>query len=270
MFYHYSPLHDYPALRYWTPYTIAATPTSCSFFSGNENKSENDNDQVLNKLYRDRRVHVQQKDNIIVFSLDLPGIKSSDATVEIRDGVLSVHAQRNTGANVSAKYVQHFFLKDSSADDENIRANLIDGVLTITVPKKEELKPFPVTVTAEYPPTKAEDNAKDVRFSIDLPGVKASDVNLEYTEGTITLHAESKVLERVSTIDKYFSIDRTKVDATAFKAYLVDGVLTITGYLKDASELKLIAFTDGSTPAKAEEEKNGDDKMIVETVTDEK
>jgi HSP20 family protein len=274
MFYHHSPFSFYPSSRYWTPYALSSPRTSTFTFEDGEDRA---NDQLAKQeaassdapvIYQDRNVRIQHKDKNIVFSIDMPGIKSLDTKIEIRDGVLSVNAERKIGSNGSAKYAQHFLLKDSDAQSEDVHANLCDGVLTITIPKKEETKPFTIPVLAEYAPPKSESDEKDVRFTVDLPGVNISNIKLELADDTITLHAERKIFEKVSTIDKYFSVDRTKVDVNAFKAYLVDGVLTITGYLKDPAQPKSIAVVDGLTEMTIEDGKKQPEEMIVETVTD--
>jgi HSP20 family molecular chaperone IbpA len=270
MFYHHTPFHFYPSSRYWTPYALSAPKEST--FSCEEGE-DRPSDQLAKQedapvIYQDRNVRIQHQDKNIVFSIDMPGIKSSDTKVEIRNGVLSVNAERKIGTNGSAKYAQHFLLKDSDARSEDIHANLSDGVLTITIPKKEETKPFAIPVLSEYAPPKAENDEKDVRFTVDLPGVNVRNIKLEISDDTITLHAERKVFDKVSTIDKYFSVDRAKVDVSAFKAYLTDGVLTITGYLKDPEQPKSITVVDGLTDMTIEDGKKEHEEMIVETVTE--
>jgi HSP20 family molecular chaperone IbpA len=270
MFYHYTPFHFYPSPRCWTPYALS-TPKESTFSC--EDGEDRTSDQLAKQddapvIYQDRNVRIQHKDKYTVFSIDMPGIKSSDTKVEIRNGVLSVNAERKIGTNGSAKYAQHFLLKDSDARSEEVHANLSDGVLTITIPKKEETKPIAIPVLAEYAPPKSENDDKDVRFTVDLPGVSVSNVKLEISDDTITLHAERTVFEKVSSIDKYFSVDRTKVDVSAFKAYLTDGVLTITGYLKDPEQPKSITVVDGLTDMTIEDERKGHDEIIVETVTE--
>jgi HSP20 family molecular chaperone IbpA len=98
--------------------------------------------------------------------------------------------------------------------------------------------------------------------------VKAGDASLELKDDTISLHATRRVFDKVSSMDRYFSIDRSKVDATTFKAYLVDGVLTITVTKQEAPEPKPILVT---TKPNAIEGKNEDTEMVVvETVAEEK
>jgi HSP20 family molecular chaperone IbpA len=282
MFYYQSPSNFPLSSRYWTPYSLNAPPSShCATSDGDKAVSKEQhhpsNGDVTTSsnapiIYQDRSVRIQHKDGNVVFSLDLPGIKSSDVKVEIHDGVLSVQAERKNGPNGSSKYMQNFLVKDYNVNSKDLHADLENGVLTITIPKKEETKPFLVAVEAEHPPMQDDNDKKAIRFSVDLPGVNSNTIKLEIHRNTINLHAERKILDRTLAIDKCFSLDSDKFDSTAYKAYLADGVLTFTGYLREIPEPKWISVTDGSSKANMaiEEEKNEDEKVTVETVTDEK
>ena len=262
MFYRHSPFHYYPISHSLIPFLLTP-PESESSNSRQNNSEESIKENAVASLdksviYQDRGVRIVSNDDNIMYLLDLPGIKASDAKIEIRNGVLSVEAERKDGNNYS-KYAQHFLVKESDVDSEKINANMSDGVLTITIPKKEESKPLAISVAAEYPPEKTDNDNKDIRFTVDLPGVKAGDTSLEMKDDTISLHATRKVFDKVSTVDRYFSIDRSKVDPTTFNAYLVDGVLTITGTKKEAPEPKPIVVT--AKPNDAE-------MVVVETVAE--
>jgi HSP20 family molecular chaperone IbpA len=273
MFYRHSPFHYYPVSHSLIPFLLASPESETHPNSRQANADEpsiKENAVAAydkSVIYQDRGVRISSDNDNVMYQLDLPGIKASDAKVEIRNGVLSVQAERKDGNNYS-KYAQHFLVKESDVDSEKINASMTDGVLTITIPKKEESKPVAITVSANYPPEKAEGDNKDIRFTVDLPGVKASDATLELKDDTIALHATRKVFDKVSTFDRYFSIDRSKVDPTAFKAYLIDGVLTITGTKKDAPEPKPIVVT--AKPVAIEGKKEDTDMVVVETVQEEK
>jgi HSP20 family molecular chaperone IbpA len=275
MFYRHSPFHYYPVSHSLIPFLLASPESDTHPNSRQANSDEQSIKEnavtALDKsiIYQDRGVRIISNDDDIVYQLDLPGIKASDAKVEIRNGVLSVQAERKDGNNYS-KYAQHFLVKESDVDSEKINANMSDGVLTISIPKKEESKPLPIAVSAEYPPEKAENDSKDVRFTVDLPGVKASDATLELKDDTISLHATRKVFDKVSTLERYFSIDRSKVDSAAFNAYLVDGVLTITGTKKESPEPKPILVTAKPNVVAIEGKKDDTEMVVVETVTEEK
>jgi HSP20 family molecular chaperone IbpA len=290
MIYHESPFYS-PITFDWTPYILSATPRSCSRECVSK-KLKTDNDDVKGTpttkiIYQDRTTRIQHTDdNQIEFSIDLPGVKAPDIKLEVHDGVLKIHAERKHGNNTTA-FERQFLIKHTTdvESSNNIHATLIDGVLQVLVPKKsedqEEKKEITIPIVAEYPTEKDEkdESKKEVRFNTDLPGVTSSNVTLQVKDDTITLHATRKVFDRVSNIDRHFSFDTNKVDPSSFKAYLMDGVLSIIGTKRDVPEPKQILVKDGSatenmaieTEKVTEETKNADEDMVmVETVTDEK
>lgn len=287
--YNRAPLFYHPFSRHLNPYTFAGEPKAFFYQPTSgvasedvamTNYNESAEQQLAQKneepksssdssvIYQTKNIHIQDSGDAYTFSLDLPGIKRSDAKVELRDGVLRVEAERRLGNNGSAKQVQHFLLKDHLIDQEAVKANLADGVLTITVPKKANATPVIIRVVAGSPPESTED-AKEVRLTLDLPGVKASDLKLELHPGSISLHAERKVGGRVTAIDKHFAVDQTRVDFSAFNAFMEDGILTITGYRKDAPEPIAIPVSDASTPPTTAIESAKGEEVVVETVPDE-
>lgn len=219
-------------------------------------------------LYEDRCAQVVDQDEALIMSLDLPGVKTTDVNVEVEDGVLAIHAERKSGSGKASKVMQQFYINDQTTDTSKLQANLSDGVLTITIPKKEEAKPRVIPVGNEHPPEESDDE-KVLQFTYDLPGVKASNVKLEFQNRSISLHAERQRGRFTSNIDKEFYVDPSKVDTEAFKAYLMDGVLTITGVRKDIPKQK-IAVSTGGLPAESNEKKveagKEEDGVLVETV----
>jgi HSP20 family molecular chaperone IbpA len=298
MIYRESPFTS-PVTFDWTPYIFATTPNSCSRECIREcisKKQKTDKNDVNNGtptatkdskiIYQDRNTRIQHTDdNQIEFSIDVPGVKASNIKVEIHDGVLKILAERKHRNNNTIKFERQFLIKHLTETESNkIHATLVDGVLQVTVPKRneeeEESKQISVPIVAEYPPEndQSDDQKKDVRFTTDLPGVSSTNVTLQVKGDTITLDATRKVMDHVSKIDRYFSFDTNKIDPKSFHAYLIDGVLTIIGLKKDVPEPKQIVVLDGSvtetmTIDVAENDtmkKDDEDMVIVETVTDEK
>ncbi len=74
---------------------------------------------------------------------ELPGVKKDEITVEVKSGVLTVKANRQ-GKKDSKKDVFSFSRSISLSqgiDTEKIKANYEDGVLTVTLAKREDHKP---------------------------------------------------------------------------------------------------------------------------------
>ena len=76
-------------------------------------------------------------------SVDLPGMKKEDVTVELKEGVLTVsgkrEASRREGGFSEKRYgsFQRSFTLPKLGDSTNVQAKFDNGVLNITVIKKE-------------------------------------------------------------------------------------------------------------------------------------
>ena len=81
--------------------------------------------------------------------LDIPGYEKNDITIEVKDGYLTVTAEKKQEENteeknyikrerVYGKYQRSFYLGD--LDSDNIDASFSDGTLKIVVPKKEVIE----------------------------------------------------------------------------------------------------------------------------------
>merc|ERR1712232_6943 len=92
-------------------------------------------------------------------SLDVPGVKSSDIQVNIKEdgNILSLSGSRNIDTGKGSKYSSSFtrsFYLDPAVDGEKITANLQNGVLIVSAPKhmnmvKDSIKSIPVTEIAQ-------------------------------------------------------------------------------------------------------------------------
>lgn len=89
----------------------------------------------------------EDKDNTFVRA-ELPGVKRDAIQVEVVDGYLTIQAERTVAEGEdkqSYAYSRSIALSDDVKTDD-IRAQYENGVLTVTLPKKEEAKPRKVTV----------------------------------------------------------------------------------------------------------------------------
>jgi len=101
-------------------------------------------------------VDILRTDDALTLVADLPGVKKADLEIGIEDGVLTVSAPV---ADVEPRhkpvyreygvggYVRRFSLSDK-IDQARISAELDNGVLTVTLPKAERLKPRRIEVAA--------------------------------------------------------------------------------------------------------------------------
>ena len=78
--------------------------------------------------------------------MDMPGVRKEDLDIGIKENMLSIYAERKRMSKtdekeeVVSKYEQSFNISVKGIDIENISANFENGVLTLTLPKKEEVK----------------------------------------------------------------------------------------------------------------------------------
>ena len=91
---------------------------------------------------------LEENDNSYTIEMDMPGVKKEDLDIGIKENMLSIYAERKKvmksddgdKEEVVSKYEQSFNISDKSIDVDNISANFENGVLTLTLPKKEEVK----------------------------------------------------------------------------------------------------------------------------------
>ena len=103
-----------------------------------------DNSMFYNRM-SDYKIEEDEKNYII--EMDMPGVKKEDLEVGIKENILSIYAERkkedkteNKESVVVSKYEQSFNISAKGIDVDDIQANLDNGVLKITLPKKEEVK----------------------------------------------------------------------------------------------------------------------------------
>jgi len=92
----------------------------------------------------------EDKDNATVRA-ELPGIKRDDIQVELVDGHLNINATRKTKTGddeKSSSFSRSIRVPDTVQSDK-VAAAYEDGVLTVTLPKREESKPRKINVAVK-------------------------------------------------------------------------------------------------------------------------
>jgi HSP20 family protein len=102
------------------------------------------------------RANIAESDKEYVITLDLPGVKSEDVSVEFRDGDLWITGQRKLVAEQEGKShvcgdCQYGAFRRVISLGEAIKADKIhaeykDGVLRLTLPKDESIQPKRIKV----------------------------------------------------------------------------------------------------------------------------
>jgi HSP20 family protein len=104
-------------------------------------------------------VDIYETENELVLKADLPSVKQEDIDVRVENGTLTLKGKREFEKRDDGKgyhriersygsFVRAFSLPDSS-DPEKIAADYKEGVLTVTVGKKEIAKPRTVKVNVQ-------------------------------------------------------------------------------------------------------------------------
>lgn len=100
-------------------------------------------------------VDIFETDKEITLLADMPGVKADDLTIDLRDNTLTLSADTAPASGAEeqellmeydyGKYYRQFTLGEL-IDQENIDANLADGVLRLSLPKVEKATPKKITV----------------------------------------------------------------------------------------------------------------------------
>ncbi len=101
-------------------------------------------------------VDVSETETEILFTAECPGLEKDEIDISVNDGRLSISGERQFTEEEKTKHhrverwygkFHRSFLLPKSADAEKISAHLKNGVLTVTLPKKEEAKPRQIPVS---------------------------------------------------------------------------------------------------------------------------
>jgi HSP20 family protein len=98
-------------------------------------------------------VDLYEDENNTYVRAELPGVNRDDINVEMTDGYLTITAARkSTGTDGKAEESLSFSRAVSIADEvqaDKVTAAYENGVLTVTLPKREEAKPKKITVAVK-------------------------------------------------------------------------------------------------------------------------
>lgn len=99
---------------------------------------------------------VVASDGEIRVVMDAPGVREEDLAIELHDGVLTITGERrpidvsgSTAQRIErgwGKWSRTLRLRDG-LDTDGIAAELVDGVLTVTIPVAEAAKPRRISIT---------------------------------------------------------------------------------------------------------------------------
>lgn len=103
-------------------------------------------------------VDVSETDAAIVVRAELPGMSQDDIELNLQDNVLTLKGEKKPGSSDEAENFHRTeccfggfsraFSLPATVQQEGIQARFKDGVLKITLPKVDEVKPQKIAITA--------------------------------------------------------------------------------------------------------------------------
>ena len=100
------------------------------------------------RLMRGVPVRAYNTDESRILELELPGVSKEDVSLEFEKGILDVSAKRKPrhgGEEAEVQYEESIRV-GTDVDFHKANAELENGILTITLPKREHEKPFQINV----------------------------------------------------------------------------------------------------------------------------
>ena len=104
-------------------------------------------------------VNILEREDAMVITADLPGLKAEDVEVTVEEGILSIRGERKleetsegeTYHRVERMYgvFERTFTLPNSVDVDKIDARFSNGEMVLTLPKREESKPRSVKIKVE-------------------------------------------------------------------------------------------------------------------------
>lgn len=101
-------------------------------------------------------VDIVEDDDRYVITVEVPGAKKDDVTVELHENVLTIRGEKRSereGEKEHRRWVERTygsfsrsFTLASNAAGNRVKASFENGVLTIEVPKEEESKPKVISI----------------------------------------------------------------------------------------------------------------------------
>src|ERR1700736_555976 len=107
-------------------------------------------------------VDIMETDHQLVVKADLPDVDPKDLDIRVENNILTIRGERKFESKVSEdKYLRvertygsfsRSFSLANTVNTEAIKADYHDGVLTLSVPKREEAKPKQIKINVATPP----------------------------------------------------------------------------------------------------------------------
>ncbi len=101
-------------------------------------------------------VDITEREDSYILKADLPGVSKDDVKITLRENMLTIRGEKKKEKEEKQRNsfrsermygtFERTFTLPSMVRDEKIQANFKDGVLTVEIPKSEEVKPKEIPV----------------------------------------------------------------------------------------------------------------------------
>jgi HSP20 family protein len=101
---------------------------------------------------------VSENDHHYAITVELPGVRKEDVHVELEQGVLTIRGEKTSEREEKkehSRYTERSYGSfsrscrlPSDADADRLEASFQDGVLAVTIPRSEEVKPRTIAIKA--------------------------------------------------------------------------------------------------------------------------
>ena len=134
----------------------------------NPNRIDREMNRVMNSFFGSQacegscdhdfmpRVNIRENDNLVSLTFEVPGMEKGDIKIVVEDNILTVSGERKftdeksednfVRAEIRSGSFSRGFTLPDTVDAEKVSADYKNGLLEVTLPKKEEKKPKQIEV----------------------------------------------------------------------------------------------------------------------------
>merc|ERR1719240_633706 len=135
-----------------------------------------------------RTPRVHEKEHEYTITVSAPGVSAKDLTLHVEDGMLKMRGETKTSVHTHIMNWATHLPRD--ADAEKATASHIDGLLQVTIPKKEAAKTV-VALLADGE-TLPDDDDSHYTMSLNCAGMAKADLDLTIEDDLLTVTGETK------------------------------------------------------------------------------
>ena len=105
-------------------------------------------------------VDILETEHELVVKADLPDVDTKDLDIRVENNILTIRGERKFQKQRSYGFFARSFSLANTVNSEAIKADYQNGVLTLSIPKREEAKPKQIKVNVGTPAVAATAGAR--------------------------------------------------------------------------------------------------------------